>query len=70
MSVKKQTHLETVWLSRASAARYLDISIVTFDKHVRPHVPESVGAGDPRWSKRDLDEYMASRKLAGDPLEG
>lgn len=58
------------WLSRTAAAAYLDMSPVCFDVNVRPHVPESKGGGDPRWSAQDLDDYMASRKIAlGDPLE-
>jgi len=67
---KPPVQIDPRWLSRKLAAQYLNISVVCFDENVRPNVPESRGAGDPRWSIQDLDDFMASRKISlDDPFE-
>lgn len=57
-------------LSRASAARYLDMSVDTFDVLVRPFVP-FVELNTPdskrptlRWETSALDAFLAARRKA------
>jgi hypothetical protein len=57
---------EKRYLNRKAAAAYLDMSLNSFDKHVRPHVPFIQKTGTHKWDARDLDRLMEDLKVEPD----
>lgn len=53
------------WLSRQSAAGYLEMSPNQFDRTIRPLVTEIIVTGSPRFDRNEIDRVM-ERSKAGE----
>lgn len=55
-------------LTRDEAAAHLGVSVDTFDRRIRPHLPYTRIGHRHRWSREDLDTWLQSQKVG--PYEG
>ena len=67
--VNEYRALNARWKSAAEAAFYLHIHPTTFDKLVRPFMPDStIGKKAVRFDQDDIDRFMETKKIGNDPF--